>query len=94
MVQKIVEDENNSKLKISLYISNLNMYSCGKENGKWIYLPSSNEDIRIFFKSINAENEEYIILEHNSPYQIGEYENIYDINAKLKKLNQLFFADF
>ena len=75
---------------VSVFITNLGKYNEGQLVGKWIDLPMDEEELNNSFKEIgiNEEYEEYFITDYESEcgIEIGEYENIYELNNKLEEL--------
>ena len=74
-------------LQVEIYVSSLTKYVVGNENGQWITLPQNEESLRMQLENIFKE--EWIILDYTSPFNIGEYENIINLNEKVNQLNDL-----
>lgn len=70
-------------MKIKIYLSNLAKYTEGRENGEWLTLPKSEEKLKEDFERIVGEGNEHIILDFCSPFGIGEYENVFELNEFL-----------
>lgn len=78
------------KVKIvaaKIYLSNLGKYVEGSENGRWLQLPMSSEKLQSVYNGIVGENQEYIILDYDLPFNISEYENIFLLNEILENLS-------
>ena len=76
-------------MKIQIYLSNLARYTEGRENGEWLILPKDEEKLVEDFERIVAkgnDNIEHIILDYDSPFKIGEYDNIFELNEFLIEL--------
>jgi hypothetical protein len=72
-----------------IYIANLAKYVEGKLVGEWINLPNDEEYIRQKISDILGYNEEIAIHDYEDiPFEIHEYDDIYNINNLLK-----FFED-
>lgn len=90
-------------MKISICVSNLEAYLEGKEEERWLYLPMEPGKLKSEYNEIPGKNHESIILEYEAPFDISEYENIFQLNnfaEELKKsgmdeelLTALFKAD-
>lgn len=80
---------------LKIFITNLSEYNNGNLIGEWISLPTDssflNQRIRKVLSSNNSE--EIFITDWEwdaiAVFEIGEYDNVQMLNAKLFKLNQL-----
>lgn len=73
-------------LKIKIYVSSLARYTEGRENGRWLSLPMEEESLKKVLNEIVGKNAEHIILDHDAPFEIGEYENILSLNNMVSEL--------
>ncbi len=73
-------------LKIKIYVSSLAKYIEGRENGRWLSLPMDEESLKNVLSEIVGNNEEFIILDHDAPFEIGEYDNILSLNNMVSEL--------
>lgn len=67
-------------MKISIYLSNLGKYTEGRENGEWLILPKDEEKLEEVFERIVGKGNEHIILDYDAPFEISEYENVFELN--------------
>lgn len=72
---------------IKVYVSNLNNYIEGRENGKWLPLPMESGQLEKAMNQIVGKQES-IILDYNAPFFISEYENIFELNNFLTSLSE------
>lgn len=70
-----------------IYLSNLEKYVEGRENGRWVQLPMDSDKLQVIYNEIVGKNQEYIILEYDAPFDIEEYENIFALNEMLENLS-------
>lgn len=73
-------------MTINIYLSNLSRYTEGRENGRWLALPMESEKLEKIFAEIVGQNQEYIILDYNAPFEISEYENIFALNEFMENV--------
>lgn len=71
-----------------IYIANLGKYNEGVTIGNWFTLPIDFEELKECI-GLNDEYEEYIILDYELPFQIGEYEAIDYINYLCELVEKL-----
>lgn len=71
-----------------IYLSNLEKYVEGNENGRWLQLPMNSDKLQSVYNDIVGENQEYIILDYDAPFDISEYENIFSLNEILEALSE------
>lgn len=77
-------------LKVAL--TNLADYTNGILNYEWVELPADESDIESAFERLHIdESTEYFISDYetDSGIKIGEYENIYDLNESVERLDDL-----
>ena len=79
---------------LKIYIANLGKYNEGELVGKWVELPCENlaEVLKEIEVVDGTHYEEYAIHDYESDIdglQIGEYDNIFDLNEIAEKLNEL-----
>jgi antirestriction protein len=82
--------------QIRVYVANLGLYNEGKLMGDWLNLPTSNNEIDAFLKTkvgLNKQYEELAIHDCESDFNLGEYENLYDLNVLAVKLEQMSDAE-
>lgn len=98
---------NNNNVILKGYITNLQLYTEGQLNGKWIEFPiqrkeeqSLDEAIAEIFESIgiNQENcREYFFTDYESSIFgltecLGEYENIYTLEYLARKIEDIYYS--
>ena len=80
------------KKLLSVFITNLGKYNEGYLIGEWVDLPTTEEELEEVFKRIglNEQYEEYFITDYESDYniEVGEYENIIELNEKLQDIEE------
>jgi antirestriction protein len=85
------QQTNNPQLRV--YVANIGKYNSGELIGGWIDLPATNNQIKTFLKHqvrLNSPCEdEYAIHDFESDFNLGEYENLYDLNLLAIKLEQM-----
>lgn len=74
---------------LNIYITNLGKYNEGELMGEWVALPC--DDLEAVYEriGINEEYEEMFITDYESDFdglQIGEYDNIEDLNEWAEEL--------
>ena len=74
-------------MTINIYLSNLSRYTEGRENGRWLALPMESAQLENVFAEIVGQNQEYIILDYNAPFDISEFENIFALNEFMETIN-------
>lgn len=74
-------------MTIDIYLSSLSEYINGNENGEWLTLPMSNEELTNKFSEIVGKGKEWIILENTAPFVIGEYENVFKLNEFMQNIS-------
>lgn len=79
---------------MNIALTNLGMYVEGTLNYTWLSLPATEEEIQAAYKKINvAPNtryEEAFITDYECDYyQIGEYENIEELNEMAEEVENL-----
>ena len=82
--------------EFSIFIDNLATYNSGELRGQWIDLPHDKKQLNQFLKSIDCINNEYIILDDDTPnynLNIYEYENIELLNLLAEKLENIDIND-
>lgn len=73
-------------MTIKIYLSNLARYTEGRENGRWLTLPMESAKLEKVFAEIVGQNQEHIILDYNAPFEISEYENIFELNEFMENV--------
>lgn len=73
-------------MTINIYLSNLARYTEGRENGRWLQLPMESTKLEKVFAEIVGKNQEHIILDYNAPFEVSEYENIFELNEFMETL--------
>lgn len=82
-----------NNMKISIYLSNLARFTEGRENGRWLQLPMNPDYLKKVFNDIVGENQEWIILDYNAPFEISEYENVFALNEFVENINECGIDD-
>lgn len=80
-------------MTIKIYLSNLSRYIEGRENGRWLQLPMDSDKLQSIYNDIVGKNQEHIILDHDAPFDISEYENIFTLNETLKNISDCKLDD-
>lgn len=75
-------------MTVKIYLANLASYVEGREDGRWLQLPMQQDKLQTVYNEIVGENQEHIILDYTAPFDIAEYENIFDLNNKLENLKE------
>lgn len=79
---------------LSIYITNLGKYNEGELIGEWVNLPATDEELDEVYNriGINEEYEEVFITDYETDIdglEIGEYDNILELNEIAKDLETL-----
>lgn len=80
-------------MAVKIYLANLASYVEGRENGRWLQLPMQQDELQAIYNSIVGGNQEHIILDYTAPFNISEYENIFDLNKLLENLSDCGLDD-
>ena len=75
------------EMEIKIYLSNLKKYVEGNENGKWLPLPMDKESLQAAYNNIVGKDQEWIILDYDAPFEIGEFENVFKLNGFMEEIN-------
>lgn len=76
--------------EIKIYVANLSEYNNGNRLGYWFTLPTAKQQIfRALKIGQQGFGEEWIILDYEAPFKIGEYESIDKLNDYAKKIEEL-----
>jgi antirestriction protein len=78
--------------QIRVYVANLGKYNEGEIIGDWLNLPTTHNKIKNFLKNqvgLNSQYEEYCIHDYELDFNLGEYENLYDLNLLAVVLEQM-----
>lgn len=75
-------------MTIKIYVSNLSKYTSGRENGEWITLPAIDEILAHVNNDIIGNGQEWIILDYNAPFEIGEYDSIESLQNIIESVNE------
>lgn len=80
--------------KLAIYLTNLGKYNEGSLVGEWVTLPTDAEKMQAVFQriGIGKEYEKYFITDYESSIgiQMGEYENVNELNYLANKLDDLY----
>ena len=80
-------------MEFRVFITNLGKYNEGELVGKWIDLPCDNIEDELAEIGVETETqyEEYFITdyENNFGYEVGEYENLWELNDLAERLQQV-----
>ena len=79
---------------LKIYLSNLGKYNEGDLVGEWVTLPIEKKELEEVKEriGINEQYEEFFISDYESDIdglEIGEYDNIEQLNRLVKTLNDL-----
>lgn len=78
---------------MKIFVTNLGKYNEGELIGKWLELPTTEEEIDNTLKEIEIDGvnyEEYFITDYEDTHgiKLGEYENIHELNEKAEQLEE------
>lgn len=73
-------NEANEDAKIKIFLTNLGKYNEGDLVGEWVELPVDDFQPILDRIGINDEYEEWFITDYEAPFEIGEYDDIYELN--------------
>jgi|SRR3989339_682035 len=73
-------------MKINIYVANLTKYNEGILKGEWIKLPISKEELEEALNEILGSDDEHAIHDFEAPFDIHEYDNIYELNEFAQEL--------
>lgn len=91
-------------MEIKVYISNLGAYNRGCLVGKWLTLPMDAEELQAEIEDIlngkeaqtsrhqddiNIKDDEIAIHDYEAPFEIGEYENVFEINRLAEDFSEI-----
>lgn len=84
---------------LSIFITNLGRYNEGALVGEWVSLPADEDDLQAVYDRIGIDGlryEEVFISDYESDIglEVGEYENINDLNELAERLEALDSYDF
>ncbi|MDR1993167.1 MAG: antirestriction protein ArdA [Nitrososphaerota archaeon] len=91
-LSQTINPQTTTNPQLRVYVANLGKYNEGELCGNWINLPTTNNEIKTFLKNqvgLNNRYEEYSIQDYESDFNLGGYENIYDLNLLAVKLEQM-----
>lgn len=80
MIRYLKEDTSGGS-PIKIFLTNVGKYAEGELVGTWVNLPvddnfeSAKKEI-----GINGQYEEWFITDYEAPFEIGEYDDIYELN--------------
>lgn len=80
--------DNNQEVKI--FLTNLGKYNEGELVGEWVTLPV--QDFKPILERIGIDGknyEEVFITDYEAPFEIEEYDNINELNNKVKRIEAL-----
>jgi antirestriction protein len=76
--------------EIKIYVANLSEYNNGRNLGEWFELPCSFYDIKKKLRLDEPDyGEEWIILDYEAPFKIGEYDSIEKLNKYAEQLGNM-----
>lgn len=75
-----------ASIAIKIYVANLAQYNNGNIVGDWFELPSSFSEISKKCQ-LSPTEEEWIILDYEAPFKIGEYDSIDHLNEIAEELS-------
>lgn len=79
-------------MKVKIYLGNLSLYMSGHECGEWIALPMPKEKLVSEYERIVAKGKddyEHIILDTDAVFEIGEYDNVFELNEMILELEEM-----
>ncbi len=71
-----------------VFVQNLAKYNEGSIVGKWLSIPMDEDELHEDIEEIIGEDEEYIITDTESPFEIGAYDSIEEWNYFLKLIER------
>lgn len=81
-----------TKTDVRIALTNLGLYNEGELRYTWITLPASEDDIEEAYEIIGIDGiiyEETFISDYESPFKIGEYDNIDTLNEIAERIDDL-----
>lgn len=78
--KKINEGVDTDSSEIKIFLTNLGKYNEGELVGEWVTLPVDDFQPILDKIGINDQYEEYFITDYEAPFEIGEYDNIKELN--------------
>ena len=75
---------------MQIYLTNLTQYNNGFLVGEWLELPCTKDQIQDAISRVLNQDEEYFITDSEGiPFEVNEYENLYDLNDRLQQYEAL-----
>ncbi len=76
-------------MEVKVYLTNLAKYNEGRLIGKWVELPLDEEDLRREVQEVLGSDEEWFLSDSESPFKIEEYDNLFELNDFVWRLEEL-----
>lgn len=76
-------------LETRIYLTNLAKYNERRLVGQWVDLPQPEEDLETIVKDVLGTDEEYFCSDYEADFKIEEYENVYELNNFVERLDEL-----
>lgn len=73
---------------IKLYVQSIAKYHKGIA-GKWLELPMEQEKLEKEIQNILGDTEEYFITDYDSPFDISEFANVFELNETIQEIQDL-----
>lgn len=75
---------------MKIYLTNLTQYNRGRLVGEWVEFPCAEEELQDVMTRVLCIGEEYFITDSDGiPFDVGEYDNPYEINQNLQEYDAL-----
>ena len=91
--KKIMASLADNSMYCKIFLTNLGKYNESNLVGEWVDLPVNDNFESVFKKiGIDKQHEEWFISDYETNIlglEIGEYENIFDLNDKIAQLDEL-----
>ena len=78
--KKMNEGIDKDSTEIKIFLTNLGKYNEGELVGEWVTLPVDDFKPILDKIGINDQYEEYFITDYEAPFEIGEYDDIKELN--------------
>lgn len=73
---------------IKIYVQSIAKYNKGIP-GKWLELPMNQDQLEKEIANILGNTEEYFITDYDSPFNISEFTNVFELNEIMQEIEEL-----
>jgi antirestriction protein len=75
---------------MQIYLTNLSKYNNGFLIGEWLELPCTKDELQDAISRILSQDKECFITDSEGiPFDVGEHDDLYDLNDKLQQYEAL-----